>query len=52
LVQRFRFHFRADRPTNSVDRPEWFFHHVLTLCRDRLPFLGDLQCAVAKLQVT
>lgn len=51
LIVRFRFHFRMDRPTNAVDRPEWFFHHVLTLCRDRVGVVEEAQRAVAGMKV-
>jgi hypothetical protein len=51
LVARFRFHFCTDRPTNSPERPEWFFHYALGVLRDRVGVLEDVQATVAALQV-
>ena len=31
LAQRFRYHFFGDRPTNRLDKPEYFLSHVLDL---------------------
>ena len=31
LAQRFRYHFFGDRPTNRLDKPEYFLSHILDL---------------------
>jgi len=38
LGLRFRYHFEGDRQTNRLDKPEWFFNHILTLIEDYTPF--------------
>lgn len=41
LEARFRFHFllQNKQPTNRLDKPEWFFLHVIKCIRDHLPFM-------------
>jgi len=29
ITLRFRFHFDGHRPTNRLDKPEWYFNHIL-----------------------
>ena len=36
---RFNYHFNANRPTNRLDKPEWFLRHLLTVISDRQSFL-------------
>ncbi|RMD41438.1 hypothetical protein DV735_g3685, partial [Chaetothyriales sp. CBS 134920] len=31
LAQRFRYHFFGDKPTNRLDKPEYFLSHILDL---------------------
>ena len=31
VLRRFRHHFRADSPTNRLDKPHWMFDHVLSV---------------------
>ena len=31
LALRFRYHFEGDRPTNRIDKPEWFLAHITGL---------------------
>ena len=38
---RFNYHFNSDRPTNQIDRPEWYFDHLISLCRDTLSFMRE-----------
>ncbi|KAF8437405.1 TIP-1 family-domain-containing protein [Terfezia claveryi] len=38
LGLRFRYHFEGDKQTNRLDKPEWFFNHILTLIEDYTPF--------------
>jgi hypothetical protein len=41
LEMRFRYHFDGDRPTNRIDRPEYFLSHITTLLNDYNGFLSD-----------
>ena len=38
---RFRFHFYGDKPTNRLDKPEYFLSHVLDLLEQHHIFLTD-----------
>jgi hypothetical protein len=39
LIVRFAFHFESNRPTNRIDKPEWFLTHVLGLVQDHSKML-------------
>ncbi|KAF2827298.1 hypothetical protein CC86DRAFT_393464 [Ophiobolus disseminans] len=41
LEMRFRYHFEGDKPTNRIDRPEYFLSHITTLLNDYSVFVGD-----------
>ncbi|KAH8727149.1 TIP-1 family-domain-containing protein [Phaeosphaeriaceae sp. PMI808] len=41
LEMRFRYHFEGDRPTNRIDRPEYFLSHITTLLNDYSGFITD-----------
>jgi hypothetical protein len=41
LEMRFRYHFDGDRPTNRIDRPEYFLSQITTLLNDYSGFVGD-----------
>jgi hypothetical protein len=41
LEMRFRYHFEGDKPTNRLDRPEYFLSHVTTLLDDYSSFVSD-----------
>lgn len=41
LSQRFRYHFYGDKPTNRLDKPEYFFSHVLDLVGQFSSFISD-----------
>ncbi|KAF2200617.1 RINT-1 family protein-like protein [Delitschia confertaspora ATCC 74209] len=41
LEMRFRYHFEGDRPTNRIDRPEYFLSHITTLLTDYSGFVVD-----------
>ncbi|KAF1923601.1 RINT-1 family protein [Didymella exigua CBS 183.55] len=41
LAMRFRYHFDGDRPTNRLDRPEYFLSHVSALVDDYSSFMSD-----------
>lgn len=41
LEMRFRYHFEGDKPTNRIDRPEYFLSHVTTLLNDYGAFVAD-----------
>lgn len=50
---RFAFHFDTDRPTNRLDKPEWFLANLLQTIETHLPFLSDyLELDVAELNTT
>lgn len=42
LATRFRYHFYGERPTNRLDKPEYFFSHVLDLIDRHSSFISDL----------
>lgn len=42
LATRFRYHFYGERPTNRLDKPEYFFSHVLDLIDQHSNFISDL----------
>ncbi|CAG8433280.1 4161_t:CDS:10 [Diversispora eburnea] len=47
LIIRFRYHFESKRPTDRIDKPEWYFTHVLNTIREHSPFLqGAVQAIV------
>lgn len=39
ISQRFKFHFEMDRETNKLDKPEWYFTHVLNVIEDHRQFM-------------
>ena len=41
LAQRFRYHFYGDRPTNRLDKPEYFYRHTLDLLSQYNTFMSD-----------
>ncbi|KAI9142403.1 TIP-1 family-domain-containing protein [Paraphysoderma sedebokerense] len=41
ISKRFRYHFEGKRPTNRIDKPEWFFAWVLTCINDHTWFLDE-----------
>lgn len=41
LAQRFRYHFFGDRPTNRLDKPEYFLSHILDLLDRHSPFITE-----------
>ncbi|KAI5804574.1 TIP-1 family-domain-containing protein, partial [Geopyxis carbonaria] len=40
LAQRFRYHFEGERPTNRIDKPEWFLAHLSALVGTHAAFLA------------
>ncbi|EWC45231.1 hypothetical protein DRE_05958 [Drechslerella stenobrocha 248] len=38
---RFRYHFEGDRPTNKLEKPEWYFQHIENLIKEYQPFCTD-----------
>ncbi|WAQ85308.1 hypothetical protein PtA15_5A883 [Puccinia triticina] len=44
IILRFRFHFDSSRPTNRLDKPEWYFNHVLDRLAEHEKFIkSDIQ---------
>jgi RAD50-interacting protein 1 len=41
LQLRFRYHFHGKRPTNRLDKPEYFLSHILDLLEDHHAFMLD-----------
>ncbi|OCK84908.1 hypothetical protein K432DRAFT_378152 [Lepidopterella palustris CBS 459.81] len=41
LEMRFRYHFEGDKPTNRLDKPEYFLSHITTLLDDYNAFMLD-----------
>jgi len=41
LELRFRYHFEGDRPTNRLDKPEYFISHVVDLLNTHVAFVND-----------
>ncbi|OCL09950.1 hypothetical protein AOQ84DRAFT_254038, partial [Glonium stellatum] len=41
LEMRFRYHFEGDRPTNRLDKPEYFLSHIITLLNSYNNFVLD-----------
>ena len=41
LAQRFQYHFSGDRPTNRLDKPEYFFSHFFDVLGVHLDFIND-----------
>ena len=39
LSLRFRFHFETSKPTNRIDKPEWYLTHVKNTISTHIPFL-------------
>ncbi|CAG8791358.1 7824_t:CDS:2, partial [Cetraspora pellucida] len=47
LIVRFCYHFDSKRPTTRIDKPEWYFSHVITTIKEHSPFLeGAIQAIV------
>lgn len=38
---RFDYHFNSDKPTNQIDRPEWYFDHLIGITRSTVNFLRE-----------
>lgn len=41
LAKRFQYHFSGDRPTNRLDKPEYFFSHFLELLNTHVDFVSE-----------
>jgi hypothetical protein len=48
LHLRFRYHFEGSRQTNRLDKPEWYFAHVLNLITSHARFVQILCQALLK----
>jgi hypothetical protein len=49
ITQRFQFHFESSRPTNRIDKPEWFFTHILNIIHEHNDFMeGVVKYLVSK----
>lgn len=41
VLVKFYYHFGGNRPTNRIDRPEWFFTMILNSISDHQVFLDE-----------
>ncbi|KAJ7462806.1 TIP-1 family-domain-containing protein [Mycena galericulata] len=39
---RFKYHFEGTRQTNRLDKPEWYFTHVLNVMHEHGPFMESV----------
>ncbi|THH21006.1 hypothetical protein EW146_g461 [Bondarzewia mesenterica] len=39
---RFKYHFEGSRQTNRLDKPEWYFTHILDASHKHRPFMEDV----------
>lgn len=39
IALRFKFHFDGDRPTSRLDKPEWYFTHILNISHEHRGFM-------------
>ena len=42
FMLRFRYHFYGKKPTNRLDKPEYFFSHIQDLLESHSPFINDM----------
>ncbi|KAJ7923065.1 TIP-1 family-domain-containing protein [Mycena leptocephala] len=42
LSLRFKYHFEGTRQTNRLDKPEWYFTHVLNAMHEHRPFMESV----------
>ncbi|GJE85916.1 RINT-1 family protein [Phanerochaete sordida] len=39
---RFKYHFESTRQTNRLDKPEWYFTHILNVSHEHRPFMESV----------
>ncbi|KAF9243838.1 TIP-1 family-domain-containing protein [Melanogaster broomeanus] len=42
VALRFKYHFDAERETNRLDKPEWYFTHIANVAHDHRPFMESI----------
>ncbi|KAJ7042676.1 TIP-1 family-domain-containing protein [Mycena alexandri] len=42
ISTRFKYHFEGSRQTNRLDKPEWYFTHVLNVMHEHRPFMESV----------
>ncbi|EPS99064.1 hypothetical protein FOMPIDRAFT_1125069 [Fomitopsis schrenkii] len=42
IALRFKYHFEGTRQTNRLDKPEWYFTHVLNIVHEHRPFMDKI----------
>ncbi|KAG6814039.1 hypothetical protein H0H92_003889 [Tricholoma furcatifolium] len=42
IALRFKFHFDGTRQTNRLDKPEWYFTHILNVVHDQRTFMESI----------
>ncbi|KAI9444970.1 TIP-1 family-domain-containing protein [Lactarius indigo] len=42
ISQRFKYHFEGPRHTNKLDKPEWYFTHILNISHEHRPFFDTV----------
>lgn len=40
IAARFKYHFEGERETNKIDKPEWYFTHVLNVVHEQRGFMN------------
>ncbi|KAH7883865.1 RINT-1 family protein [Phlebopus sp. FC_14] len=42
IALRFKYHFDAERETNRLDKPEWYFTHIANVAHDHKSFMDGV----------
>ncbi|KAI0080027.1 RINT-1 family protein [Panus rudis PR-1116 ss-1] len=42
VALRFKYHFESNRQTNRLDKPEWYFTHVINVAHEQRPFMDNI----------
>ncbi|PCH33328.1 hypothetical protein WOLCODRAFT_111625 [Wolfiporia cocos MD-104 SS10] len=42
VALRFKYHFEGARQTNRLDKPEWYFTHILNVVHEHRPFMENV----------
>ncbi|KAK7694298.1 hypothetical protein QCA50_001480 [Cerrena zonata] len=42
IALRFKYHFESNRQTNRLDKPEWYFTHVINVAHEHRKFMDNI----------
>ncbi|CAL1696309.1 unnamed protein product [Somion occarium] len=42
IALRFKYHFESNRQTNRLDKPEWYFTHILNVAHEHRTFMENI----------